>query len=304
MIIENVILAESKEAEGHKIAGIQEVADETTLKLFLETAVDVLPVTLDHSESLISKIGIVGMITKDSLKIVGNKLLGTLKIADEAFTEKMFFVGKFLEELLAKSRSEINISLESQATFEFKDNLAYIRPTVTTCASLVAQGALTSELFRKYSSNTINNNIGDIKMSEEIKKEEVVVPVDAGCATTPEVKKPEEEKMETQVDAPAFDVQKAIGDLASKIDAIAAVLAQMTMPPAAIAVEDRKLAAVVEENKKVEIKLAADIPECNVEVAETDEQIMEKAKEHKYYKANASKVDAAATRLTKKLVVK
>ena len=180
-------LALPKAAKGHKIQGYQEVADETTLELVKKNLSSNVPLTLDHEDSVAGKaFAGVGYLDKDSVRIVGNQLVGDLVIPDESYSKERMFIGEYIDSEIESNPNSMKLSFE----FPNKDLLhdidpvtkeAKMRPGSVSGISFVKDPAITDRLFafKKLAAARINTITKEDKiMTEEIKNDNVI-PVDA-----------------------------------------------------------------------------------------------------------------------------
>lgn len=336
-IIPNVILAQIQPAKNHvdEATGFQEYVDLKSLQLWRDTITEDFPVNLDHDFSLLSElVPVCGMITKDSIKIVGDKLMGDFVIAKEAFTEAMYFVGNIINDLLAKGKDEIMFSLQGIMGLEqdAEKRLSLIRPTETDKASLVRDGAATTQLVlnsnraiflsakqnpgikQKLDEIKINNNnkTGEAKMSADKKDEkpsmdDVKEKVDAAHADVKDVK--DTVKKLDADNAWQDEFMSSLKDLHAKVDNLCAMSSKVVEPAAKeLAAKPEVIEVAKDEpkvNKTIEVKLSADIGNMS-ETPANDEKAVEITDEEleknwkKYYLSKDLKIQNRIQKLARK----
>ena len=296
-IIKDVILGQIQPAlnKVDKETGYQEFVDLTTLQMWRNEITEDIPVNLEHGFSFLSPlIPMCGVISKDSIKIDGDKLIGDFWICKEAFTEAMYFIGKAINDLLAIGKDKLMFSMQGLMNLapDATKQLSMIRPIEVDSVALTKQGAATTqmtlstkpiafslsasknpELEKKLVKPVINNDDkGECKMAAETKKEEapsVADVKDKVDATHDAVKDVKDKVAKMDADNDSSDMimsaiaalHKDVKDLAAKHEALCA---SMSAKPAALSAETEApkpvaLAATPETPKVIEVKLSADV---------------------------------------------
>lgn len=308
-IYSNVILGQIQPALNHNdpVTGFQEFVDLKTLQMWKDSITDDLPVNLEHDWSIMSSlVPFVGLVPKESVKILGDKLVGDFHVAKEAFTESMYFIGKAINDILAEGKDKIMFSLQGKAMTEQDPSkkLSLLRPTVTDGAALTELGAATTQFslaakefklsaklnpeIQKKLSGTVINTItksGEINMSDnKVSIEDVNKKVEAAKDGAAEVKDTVE-KLAADTGW-QDDFMSAMKDLHGKVDKLHEMCAKMSGNPevAKPLVAETKLSAEEPKKSTIEVKLSADIGNMSDAPAkETDISDEELSKNWKKY---------------------